>query len=463
MVFSSLIFICIFLPFTVILHTTVKNTVFRNALLLIVSLFFYAYGEPVYVLLMILCSLINYVFAFGASCDNKKLRTLFLALCVVSNLGILAFFKYSDMAVASVNGIFGTDIPLPGIRLPIGISFFTFQALSYTIDVYRNSTKVQKNFFKLLLYVSFFPQLIAGPIVKYIDVEKEIDERAVSVDGIERGLGRFIAGLSKKVLISNTMGFVADSIYALDESGLGMAVAWLGAITYMLQIYYDFSGYSDMAIGLGEVFGFHFKENFNHPYLADSMTDFWRRWHISLSTWFKEYLYIPLGGNRKGKIRTDINKFIVFFSTGLWHGASWTFVLWGLSHGFFLIVENHFSFIKKMPKVLRHIYTLFVVCLTFVLFRAESFTQAWLFFRNMFGFTSSAASLSILSQQLTPWFIFILVFAILCIFPRERIIRSAKAVAITEKVKYAVYILLFAFCIIRISSEAYNPFIYFRF
>ncbi len=463
MVFSSLVFICVFLPFTVICHTAVKNSFFRNALLLIVSLFFYAYGEPLYVLLMILCSLINYVFAFGAGCDNKKLRKLMLFLCVAANLGILAVFKYSDMAVATVNGIFGTQIPLPEIRLPIGISFFTFQALSYTIDVYRGNTGIQKNFFKLLLYVSFFPQLIAGPIVKYRDIENEIDNRTVNLDGIFNGIGRFIVGLSKKVLISNTMGLVADTVYGLPESELGTAVAWLGAVTYMLQIYYDFSGYSDMAIGLGEIFGFHFKENFNHPYLSDSMTDFWRRWHISLSTWFKEYLYIPLGGNRKGKLRTDLNKFIVFFSTGLWHGASWTFVIWGLAHGFFLILENHFAFIKKMPKTLRHIYTLCVVLLTFVLFRAESFSQAWLMLTQMFSFSFGGASLSAFTAQLTPWFIVMLVFAIICIFPKEKFFRSEKSLAVAEKAKYVVYILLFAFCIVRISSAAYNPFIYFRF
>ena len=463
MVFSSLVFICVFLPFTVICHTVVKNTLFRNALLLIVSLFFYAYGEPVYVLLMLLCTLINYVFAYGSKCENEKLRKLFLTLCIVANLGILALFKYSDMAVASVNGIFGTDIPLPEIRLPIGISFFTFQALSYTIDVYRKNTNLQKNFFKLLLYVSFFPQLIAGPIVKYRDIENEIDNRTVTISGIENGMGRFIVGLSKKILISNTMGFVADSVFSLGEAELGTAAAWLGAITYMLQIYFDFSGYSDMAIGLGEIFGFHFKENFNHPYLADSMTDFWRRWHISLSTWFKEYLYIPLGGNRKGKIRTDINKFIVFFSTGLWHGASWTFVIWGLAHGFFLILENHFDFIKKMPKALRHLYTLAVVCLTFVLFRAESFSQAWTMLTAMFSFSFSAASLSAFVSQLTPWFVIMLIFAVICVFPKEKILGQGKALVVADKMKYVVYILLFVFCIVRVSSEAYNPFIYFRF
>ncbi len=463
MVFSSLFFICVFLPFTVILHTVVKNNIFRNTLLLLVSLFFYAYGEPVYVLLMLLCTFINYVFAFGAGCEKKNLRRFLLALCVVLNLGILAVYKYSDMAVASVNGIFGLSIPLPEIRLPIGISFFTFQALSYTIDVYRKNTGVQKNFFKLLLYVSFFPQLIAGPIVKYRDIEEEIDKRNVNLDSIQHGMGRFIVGLSKKILISNTMGLVADTVFASDTASIGFLSAWLGAVSYMLQIYYDFSGYSDMAIGLGEIFGFHFKENFNHPYLADSMTDFWRRWHISLSSWFREYLYIPLGGNRKGKIRTDINKFIVFFSTGLWHGANWTFVCWGLTHGVFLIIENHFSFIKKMPKVLRHIYTLLVVCFTFVLFRADTFAQAWLFIRNMVAGSFSPLSLSAFTSQMTPWFIAVFIFAIICIFPKEKFFRSEKAVAVVGKLQYAVLILLFIFCILRVSSDAYKPFIYFRF
>ena len=463
MVFSSLAFICVFLPFTVIAHTLVKNKIFRNALLLVVSLFFYAYGEPVYVLLMIGCAIINYVFAFGSGCKKKSLRSMMLALCVIANIGILAVFKYSDMAVQTVNSLFSLDIPLPGIRLPIGISFFIFQSVSYTIDVYRNTTGVQKNFFKLLLYISFFPQLIAGPIVKYHDVENEIDNRIISLDDIQAGVGRFIVGLSKKVIISNTMGFVADSVYGLDFGELGFLVTWLGAITYMFQIYYDFSGYSDMAIGLGWVFGFHFKENFNRPYLSDSMTDFWRRWHISLSSWFKEYLYIPLGGNRKGKLRTDINKFIVFFSTGLWHGASWTFVFWGLIHGFFLIIENHFAFIKKMPKVLKHIYTLFVVCTTFMLFRAESFTQAGQFFKNMFSFANSSVSLSYFTEHLTPWFILVLVCAIICLFPKEKFLRTKTMAVLADKSKYIVYTAMFVLCVIRISSSAYNPFIYFRF
>lgn len=463
MVFSSLAFICVFLPFTVLLHTFVKNNIFRNTLLLFVSLFFYAYGEPVYVFLMIACAVINYVFAFGAECKNQQLRKLLLALCVIANLGMLAVFKYSDMAVETVNAIFGTAIPLPEIRLPIGISFFIFQSVSYTIDVYRNTTGIQKNFFKLLLYISFFPQLIAGPIVKYHDVEMEIDNRTVTADEIRDGMGRFIVGLAKKVIISNTMGLVADTIYGLEFSELGFTVTWLGAIAYMFQIFYDFSGYSDMAIGLGWMFGFHFKENFNRPYLAESMTDFWRRWHISLSSWFKEYLYIPLGGNRKGKLRTDINKFIVFFSTGLWHGASWTFVTWGLIHGFFLIIENHFAFIKKMPKVLRHIYTLVVVCLTFMLFRAETFTQAAVFFKNMFVPSFSDISLSYFTQQITPWFIFIFIFAIISLFPKEKYLRGEKLIAFAEKARYVVYILLFVLCIVRVSSSAYNPFIYFRF
>ena len=463
MVFSSLTFISILLPFALILHTVVKNTFFRNALLLVVSILFYAYGEPVYVLLLIFSAFINYIFAFGCNVSNKSIRGLLLAVCVVCNLGILAVFKYSDMAVSTVNEIFSLNIPLPEIRLPVGISFFTFQALSYTVDAYRGTANLQKNFFKLLLYVSFFPQLIAGPIVKYHDVETEISCRKVTTQGIQNGIGRFIIGLSKKVLLSNTLGLVADNIFSLQESSIGSLTAGLAAVSYMLQIFYDFSGYSDMAIGLGEMFGFHFKENFNRPYLADSMTDFWRRWHISLSSWFKEYLYIPLGGNRKGKIRTDINKFIVFFSTGLWHGASWTFVIWGLVHGFFLILENHFAFIKKMPKILRHIYTLAVVSLSFVLFRAETFSQAWLFIKSIFSFNFGTESVSAFAENMTPWFIFILICSVICLFKKEQLIRSEKILVFAEKSKYIIYMLLFVFCVLRISSGAYNPFIYFRF
>lgn len=340
MVFSSLTFLCIFLPVVLALYYLLPTLRIRNVLLIAVSLLFYAYGEPVYVLLMIASIIINYIFGRLLGTENKKKRQWILAIAVVINIGLLVVFKYLDMMVQTVNQLCGSEIPLVGLALPIGISFFTFQALSYVIDVYRREVEPQKNLWNVMLYISFFPQLIAGPIVKYHDIQEQIDNRNTDVKEIAEGLRRFIIGLSKKVLISNTMAVTADALFAAGAGELNILSAWIAAIAYMLQIYFDSSGYSDMAIGLGHMFGFRFLENFRYPYISANIQEFWRRWHISLSTWFKEYLYIPLGGNRKGKARTCLNKMIVFFSTGLWHGANWTFVLWGLWHGVFLLFEQ---------------------------------------------------------------------------------------------------------------------------
>lgn len=312
MVFSSLVFLCIFLPTVFLLYTLVPSLKFRNGLLIVASLIFYAYGEPVYVLLMIFSSLLNYICARLVANENAK-RKLVLVLAVVINLGILAVFKYSGFFVESLNSVTGLAIPVPQIDLPIGISFFTFQALSYVIDVYRKTVDAQKNYLYVLLYITFFPQLIAGPIVKYRDISEQIVDREQTAEKIADGMRRFICGLAKKVLIANTMGQTADIIFNAGNDYLSVVTAWLGALAYLFQIYYDFSGYSDMAIGLGKMFGFDFKENFNYPYGAVSVKDFWRKWHISLSTWFKEYLYIPLGGNRKGRMRAVLNRLIVFF------------------------------------------------------------------------------------------------------------------------------------------------------
>ena len=354
MVFSSLEFLCIFLPAVFLLYTVIPVHKVRNGLLIAFSLVFYAYGEPVYVLLMILSSLVNYLCALWIG-KSEKLKRLPLIIAVVFNIGTLVLFKYTGMFVTAFNSVTHLSVPVPEIVLPIGISFYTFQALSYVIDVYRGEVGVQKNYFKVLLYITFFPQLIAGPIVKYRDIAEQIDNRSQSIEKIAQGLRRFVCGLAKKVLIANTMGQAADIIFAQSTSQLGFLSAWLGAAAYLFQIYYDFCGYSDMAIGLGKMFGFTFKENFLYPYGARSVQDFWRRWHISLSTWFKEYLYIPLGGNRKGKARTALNRIIVFFFTGLWHGANWTFVLWGLWHGLFLLLEEYLPFLKKLPKAIGHI------------------------------------------------------------------------------------------------------------
>ncbi len=478
MVFSSLEFLCVFLPVVFILYCIVPNHKVKNAILIVASLLFYAYGEPVYILLMLASVVVNYSLAWGIS-YSKNHKKLVLAVAVAANIGALAVFKYATFFMESVDGIFKVDLPVPNLVLPIGISFFTFQALSYVIDVYRGEVEAQKNFARVLLYISFFPQLIAGPIVKYKDIYKEIEDRHQEVGEVVQGLRRFILGLGKKVLIANAMGLVADAIFDAGASSINMGVAWLGALTYMLQIFYDFSGYSDMAIGLGKMFGFHFKENFIYPYGSGSVKEFWRRWHISLSTWFKEYLYIPLGGNRKGKLRTCVNKIIVFFFTGLWHGANWTFIIWGLWHGLFLLLEEYLGFIKKIPKIIGRIYTLLVVCLGFVVFRADTLGQGMFMIKEMFtGTAFTAESVSFGIQQLTPWVIVMFVAAVAFAAPLRPLadkVRAAlqKPVAEGEKlgarqmalrvVANVIAVLLLAWCIIRLSGGTYNPFIYFRF
>ncbi len=456
------------------LYTVIPVHKVRNGLLIAFSLVFYAYGEPVYVLLMILSSLVNYLCALWIG-KSEKQKKLPLIIAIVFNLGTLVLFKYTGMFVTAFNSVTHLSVPVPDIILPIGISFYTFQALSYVIDVYRGEVGVQKNYFKVLLYISFFPQLIAGPIVKYRDIAGQIDNRSQSLEQIAQGLRRFVCGLAKKVLIANTMGQVADIIFAQSTSELGFLSAWLGAAAYLFQIYYDFCGYSDMAIGLGKMFGFTFKENFRYPYGARSVQDFWRRWHISLSTWFKEYLYIPLGGNRKGKARTALNRIIVFFFTGLWHGANWTFVLWGLWHGLFLLLEEYLPFLKKLPKAIGHIYTMLVVLLGFVVFRADTIGYGFGYIGRMFSFGSPGSyDMSLALRQLTPWFIFIFVIAVIGCAPirplsdkiRQKLYADGSASTAWRIVSVALYCLAFAglfFCILRLSPSGYNPFIYFRF
>ena len=464
MVFSSMVFLCIFLPVVFLLHLLLPGIRAKNGMLLLASLIFYAYGEPVYVILMIASAFVNYLSALliGRKPAGKK---AVMAVNVILNLAVLVLFKYTGFLAESVNTILGTAIPVPSIRLPIGISFFTFQAMSYVIDVYRGVTGAQKNFGKVLLYISFFPQLIAGPIVKYHDIAQEIENRTQTVDGVTDGIRRFIVGLSKKVLISNTVGLVADTLFAADVSGLNAAAAWIGAVSYMLQIYFDFSGYSDMAIGLGEMFGFHFKENFNYPYISGSIREFWRRWHMSLSGWFQEYLYIPLGGSRKGKIRTVINKFIVFLCTGIWHGANVTFLFWGLYHGCFLMLEEIVPAIReqggKVKSFFQHIYTLLVVLIGFVFFRADSMHQGAAWIKTMFtGFGSNTAAMSLALEQLTPLYLVTVAVGIVACCPVKMLVKKGRAY---EAVTAAGSLVLLLLCMLSLASGTYNPFIYFRF
>ena len=471
MVFSSLVFLCIFLPVVLILHTVVRNRKIQNGLLLAASLLFYAYGEPFYVFLMLASAMFNYLLALLI---KKHRRKLWLVLAVAVNVGVLAVFKYAGFLVSNVNALTGLGLPVPAIALPIGISFFTFQALSYVIDVWRGQVSSQKNYAKVLLYISFFPQLIAGPIVRYTDIAQEIDTRTADPEQIASGLRRFAVGLGKKVLIANTMGAAADAVFGAGASEINALAAWIGAIAYLMQIYYDFSGYSDMAIGLGRMFGFHFRENFDHPYLASSIQDFWRRWHISLSSWFRDYVYIPLGGNRKGKGRTIVNRIVVFFLTGLWHGASWTFVVWGLFHGALLLLEEAVPLLRRLPKALGHAYTLLAVTLGFVVFRADTLSEAVAYLGRMFGGSDFSASAMVLPVRLlTPFFLAMLAAAVLCsgILSRhtDRLTDGNDSPVLSVKrearqtVSYALALLLAVWCVSRLAGSSYNPFIYFRF
>lgn len=463
MVFSSMVFMCIFLPVVFILHCILPGIRLKNALLLLASVLFYAYGEPVYIILLFVSTLLNYFCA--CLIESSKYKKIILTLAVICNLGILVVFKYTDFILGTVNTLTGLHLPLPQIRMPIGISFFTFQAMSYVIDVYRGTTKAQKNYAKVLLYISFFPQLIAGPIVKYHDIAQEIDNRTQSLEGVSLGIRRFSAGLCKKVLISNTMGLVADQLFGASAGNINAAGAWLGAISYMLQIYFDFSGYSDMAIGLGWMFGFHFKENFNYPYISGSIREFWRRWHISLSGWFLEYLYIPLGGNRKGKFRTVVNKMIVFLCTGIWHGAAVNFLFWGIYHGCFLMLEEYIPWIgrkgSKLKAVFQHIYALLVVCIGFVFFRADTMSQGLFWIKEMFtGFTWNAAAMSFAVQQITPVFLVTLAGALIACCPVIKTVNNKKWYA---PFAYVCSLLGLVVCMLSLASGTYNPFIYFRF
>lgn len=459
-----MVFLCVFLPAAFCLHLLLPGMRAKNFLLVVASLVFYAYGEPIYVILLVASSAGNYILA-RLTGECPKIRKLTMTLAVVINLGLLVIFKYSGFLVETFNSITGAGIPVPQVRMPVGISFFTFQALSYVIDVYRGDASVQKNFGKVLLYISFFPQLIAGPIVKYHDVEAEINNRKQTPEEIGKGIRRFIAGLSKKVLIANTMGLVADNLFGAAATGITGPGAWLGAVSYMLQIYFDFSGYSDMALGLGMMFGFHFHENFDYPYISASIREFWRRWHMSLSGWFKEYLYIPLGGNRRGKFRTVVNKMIVFVCTGIWHGASFNFLFWGIYHGFFLMLEEYIPFIGKkggkLKSFFQHVYALLVVCVGFVFFRADTMKQGCFWIREMFtdfGWKASAMSLTL--QQLTPVYLVTLAAALVAAVPVNSMLKKYKWY---EGFTYVLSLAGFALCVLSLAGGTYNPFIYFRF
>lgn len=464
-------FLWAFLPLTLILYLILERfgkNVRGNMVLLLASLIFYAWGEPVYILLLLVSVTVNYGFGILLDREDARGRKLTLALGVLLNIGLLGFFKYFNFFAVYLNRIFGGDyIPMSRFALPLGISFYTFQAMSYVIDVYRKEVKAQKNFFCLLLYISLFPQLVAGPIVKYKDIEEQILNRTNTAEKRAYGVKRFIYGLGKKVLLSNAFGRYVDMVLGFEAAQLSTGLIWLVMIMYTLQIYYDFSGYSDMAIGLGSMFGFDFRENFNYPYISKSVQEFWRRWHISLSTWFKEYVYIPLGGNRKGVIRTYVNLFIVFLLTGLWHGASLTFVFWGLFHGFFMIVERigFGKVLEKNPlKILNHLYAWIVVICGWTLFRMDGMKKGLAFIKAMFVYQKGEYNLmSCLNAEVM---LAILTGVLLCGVLQSLIPRLKTALydkKETSALQMGCLFVIFFLCIISLSADTYNPFIYFRF
>jgi alginate O-acetyltransferase complex protein AlgI len=471
MVFSSTVFLFLFLPVVYLVNLIFRGKG-RNWWLLAASLFFYAWGEPVYVLIMAGCILTNYVIALQIGRSAAGARKAWLAAAVAANLLALVVFKYTNFIVDNINAATGWGIYVQQISLPVGISFFTFQAISYVVDVYRGQTDAQKRLPDLALYIAFFPQLIAGPIVKYHDIAAQIETRTMTVEKTLSGLQRFTVGLSKKLLLANALGQMADAVYALGPAGTNLPVAWIGAIAYTLQIYMDFSGYSDMAIGLGRMFGFEIMENFKHPFISGSIKEFWRRWHISLSTWFREYLYIPLGGNRKGLLRTCLNMTVVFLCTGFWHGAEWTFLVWGLFHGTFLILET-LGVIRPQSfrfKWLGNLYALLIVVVGFTVFRAETIAQGFGMVAALFtGFSFDAAHLLPLGSLLSPVRILVLAVAVAASFPvlpwvRQRLSASGKS---SSKALYAVGLactaVLLVLCLLSLASSTYNPFIYYRF
>ena len=472
MVFSSLVFLFVFLPIVLVLYN-LSSKKYRNYLLLLASLFFYAWGEPTYVVIMLVSIGANYL--CGLLVDEKradKVRVTGVVISVIFNICMLGVFKYSGFFVKNINTAFNTSLPVPEIALPLGISFFTFQAMSYVIDVYRKDAKVQKNIFDLSLYISLFPQLVAGPIVRYQTVADQIDERDHNIVKFGDGVRRFIIGLGKKVLLSNSLGMLADSVFGMQTYQLTVVSTWLGILAYSLQIFFDFSGYSDMAIGLGKMFGFEFLENFNYPYISQSASEFWRRWHISLGSWFRDYVYFPLGGSRRGNVRTYINLFIVWFLTGFWHGASWTFIAWGLYFGLLIGMEKSYlgKFLNKVPRFIRHIYLLLVVMIGWVFFRADSFSYSIEFIKNMFFMGTSTVFDGTVAAYLNDYW-FVLVLSMIFCVPIVDWIRGKIEVAnekiLESNVSYilnsVVYTGIFLIVIFKLVNSTYNPFLYFRF
>jgi len=464
MIFSSIPFLFFFFPLFLLLYY-ISPFKIKNIILLIFSLIFYAWGEPVYIVLMVFSSVVDYINGrmIEKYYDQKSKKRIFMVGSVIINLLLLGFFKYADFLITNINNLFNLGIPLLELGLPIGISFFTFQTMSYSIDVYRGNVKAEHNFLNFMTYVSMFPQLIAGPIVRYETVSEELHKREVTFEKFSSGFVRFLQGLFKKVLIANNVGYVW-SLISGDVSEISLFTAWLGLIMFAFQIYFDFSGYSDMAIGIGKMLGFTYPENFNYPYISKSITEFWRRWHISLSSWFKDYVYIPLGGSRCKKIINIRNILIVWMLTGIWHGAAWNFVLWGLYFGIILLIEKFVlkSFLEKLPNVLKHIYAIFLILIGWLIFAFDDI--------NLLGeyavklFVNPVILDAQFMQYLTNYFV-IIVSAIIFSMPVYPYIKEKFKLknSIIQILIYLCYIALFLIVVSMLVSDTYNPFLYFRF
>ncbi|MBZ9634351.1 MBOAT family O-acyltransferase [Clostridium sp. FP1] len=468
MVFSSLIFIFIFLPLTLTVYYFSPKKI-RNFTLLVVSLIFYGWGEPVYISLMVFSIIFDYISTLLISKyrKRKKLSRLIFINTLVVNLGILAFFKYFSFLVDNMNALFGLDILIQKLPLPVGISFYTFQIISYVVDVYLNKVKVQKNIIDFGAYVTMFPQLVAGPIVQYSDIFIQLKNRKENINQFSEGIERFILGLGKKVLIANNIGMIWTIIKSMEISSISVISSWLGIVAFTLQIYFDFSGYSDMAIGLGKMFGFEFIENFNYPYISRSVTEFWRRWHISLGSWFREYLYIPLGGNRVLLIKQLRNLFIVWFATGLWHGASWNFIFWGLYFGFFIFSEKILlgKLLEKLPRCISNLYTMIIVIVGWVFFDMNKLSDALSYIKVMFGLSGNAFSDNTAIYYFYTNFI-IFAVAVLCATPVmynfDKKIKSrfnARGAIVMAFNRIFILFLSTAYLV----NQSFNPFLYFRF
>ena len=470
MLFSSSFFLFIFLPsILIIYYGLLRRTKLRNVFLLVASLLFYAWGEPAFVWIMIGCIGVNYI--FGRLVDYYResqihIKYIFVGM-LIFNLGILGIYKYSPFLVGSINQLFNIEFPIPQVVLPIGISFFTFQGISYVVDVYKQRGKVLKNLLDVGLYISFFPQLIAGPIVRYETIAEEIKERHENEDDFVEGIGRFVLGLSKKVLLANNFALIADKAFALPVNTIAIGFAWMGAIAYMLQIFFDFSGYSDMAIGLGKMFGFHFNENFNAPYTAKSISDFWRRWHISLGSWFRDYVYFPLGGSRVEKKSHLIrNLFVVWLLTGIWHGANWTFILWGIYFFIFILIEKYFGIERWLIKkrLVGHIYVIAIVFFGWVLFRADTVTNAVTYMQAMFGLTGNKVMGGLASLYWSEnKYLFII--GILACIPLDSWsgLKKQKDKKWWKAPRILILGILGMVSVAYLVKGTYNPFIYFNF